>query len=57
MYGFVHCHVRIVHLRPSGNAPELRCYVESDCAARSKRLVEQVLGAVAQLELEQVEFV
>lgn len=33
----------IVHLRPSGNAPELRCYVESDCLNCSKQVVEQVL--------------
>ncbi|RAU18226.1 phosphomannomutase [Nitrincola tibetensis] len=36
----------IVHLRPSGNAPELRCYVETDSAERSAILVEQVLGLI-----------
>lgn len=33
----------IVHLRPSGNAPELRCYVESADAARARDLVNAVL--------------
>jgi len=29
----------VVHLRPSGNAPELRCYAEADTEARSLELV------------------
>ena len=33
----------IVHLRPSGNAPELRCYAESGSIDQSKQLVEIVL--------------
>ena len=37
----------IVHLRPSGNAPELRCYTESDDAARAEALVAHALGLVA----------
>jgi phosphomannomutase len=28
----------IVHLRPSGNAPELRCYAEADTPARAREL-------------------
>jgi len=28
----------IVHLRPSGNAPELRCYTEADSAQRAREL-------------------
>jgi phosphomannomutase len=36
----------IVHLRPSGNAPELRCYVEADTQARADNLVPQVLHLV-----------
>jgi phosphomannomutase len=28
----------IVHLRPSGNAPELRCYAEADTPGRAKEL-------------------
>ena len=33
----------VVHLRPSGNAPELRCYAESDDPITAKKLVNQVL--------------
>ncbi|BCB62859.1 phosphomannomutase [Halomonas sp. A020] len=33
----------IVHLRPSGNAPELRCYAESDSENRASELVFHVL--------------
>ena len=33
----------IVHFRPSGNAPELRCYAESDSQARSGLLVQEGL--------------
>ena len=36
----------IVHLRPSGNAPELRCYVESDTQDYSDELVKQVLSKI-----------
>ncbi|TPD54456.1 MAG: phosphomannomutase [Thalassolituus maritimus] len=36
----------VVHLRPSGNAPELRCYAEAASSERAKALVEQVLGRV-----------
>ncbi|MGN5139814.1 phosphomannomutase [Aeromonas sp. 164P] len=39
----------IIHLRPSGNAPELRCYVEADDMAKALALVEQVLTSVTQL--------
>jgi phosphomannomutase len=35
----------IVHLRPSGNAPELRCYAEADTAARARELAAWALGA------------
>ncbi len=38
----------IVHLRGSGNAPELRCYVEADTAEAAKARVAQVLRRVAQ---------
>jgi phosphomannomutase len=37
----------VVHLRPSGNAPELRCYTESESAQRAGRLCAQCLGRVA----------
>jgi phosphomannomutase len=36
----------IMHLRPSGNAPELRCYAEADTFEQAKALVEQVLNNV-----------
>lgn len=29
----------IVHLRPSGNAPELRCYAESDTCEKAKKII------------------
>lgn len=34
----------IVHLRPSGNAPELRCYTESDSPQRAQELNAQCIG-------------
>lgn len=40
----------IVHLRPSGNAPELRCYVESDTVAKAEALVAHCLGKIESLE-------
>ena len=36
----------VVHLRPSGNAPELRCYAESTSDEKAQQLVAQVLGKV-----------
>lgn len=33
----------IVHFRPSGNAPEMRCYVEAPAAEGAKRLLEDGL--------------
>ncbi|ATP17589.1 phosphomannomutase [Sphingobium yanoikuyae] len=36
----------IIHLRPSGNAPELRCYTESDTAERAASLNAQALALV-----------
>lgn len=36
----------IVHLRPSGNAPELRCYAEAGDPERAAWLVEQCLARV-----------
>lgn len=35
---------RIVHLRPSGNAPELRLYVEADTADISKQDLDDGLN-------------
>ncbi|BBU03923.1 phosphomannomutase [Aeromonas veronii] len=33
----------IIHLRPSGNAPELRCYAEAGCMKMALKLVSRVL--------------
>lgn len=33
----------VVHLRPSGNAPELRCYAESDSVEKANQIVVQTL--------------
>ncbi|MCT7487133.1 phosphomannomutase [Aliarcobacter cryaerophilus] len=41
----------IIHLRPSGNAPELRCYVETDSQEISDSLVKQVLSSVKEMTL------
>lgn len=41
----------IIHLRPSGNAPELRCYVESDSQEDSNKLVTQVLTSIRKIIL------
>jgi phosphomannomutase len=34
----------VVHFRQSGNAPELRCYVETDTAGRTDRLLEAMMA-------------
>jgi len=39
----------VIHLRPSGNAPELRCYAESTSDEKAKQLVDQVLKKVQTL--------
>jgi len=36
----------VIHLRPSGNAPELRCYAESKSVEAAQSLVELVLAAL-----------
>lgn len=38
-----------VHLRPSGNAPELRCYCESKDHRTSQALVRKVLFGISEL--------
>ncbi|MFN3795973.1 phosphomannomutase [Sphingobium yanoikuyae] len=38
----------IIHLRPSGNAPELRCYTESDTAERAAQINGGALALVGQ---------
>ncbi len=42
---------RIIHLRPSGNAPELRCYAEADTLAQAQHCVEQSLRLVQLVQL------
>lgn len=37
----------VVHLRPSGNAPELRCYTEADSAARADEMNRVCLQMMA----------
>jgi phosphomannomutase len=37
---------RIIHFRPSGNAPEMRCYVEAETEAASGALLEQGLEQI-----------
>jgi phosphomannomutase len=37
----------IVHLRPSGNAPELRCYAEADTPERAEALTRECLDRVS----------
>lgn len=39
----------IIHLRPSGNAPELRCYAEADSAEAAKSIVSQTLSKIQTL--------
>jgi len=36
----------IIHLRPSGNAPEFRCYTEADTEERAKKILVLVLEQV-----------
>jgi phosphomannomutase len=38
----------IVHFRQSGNAPELRCYVETDTAEDTDRLLETMMAQLEQ---------
>nr|WP_216628453.1 hypothetical protein [Pseudoalteromonas caenipelagi] len=42
----------ILHLRPSGNAPELRCYAESSSLNKAKLLVKNTLAKLASLDLK-----
>ncbi len=37
----------VIHLRPSGNAPEFRCYTEAATAGRAREIASQVLTLVA----------
>lgn len=38
----------VIHLRPSGNAPELRCYAESSAHIKAVKIVKDVLSLIAQ---------
>lgn len=38
----------IIHLRPSGNAPELRCYAEADSAEKALHLLSNCLEKIRQ---------
>jgi phosphomannomutase len=38
----------VIHLRPSGNAPEFRCYAEAASAGRADALVRHTLAALRQ---------
>lgn len=38
----------IIHLRPSGNAPELRCYTESASVARAETINAQALALIGE---------
>ena len=40
----------IFHLRPSGNAPELRCYTEAADEQQAEGYVETILGKIARLQ-------
>jgi phosphomannomutase len=40
----------IVHLRPSGNAPEMRCYTEAPTALRAQELMSQALERFRRFE-------
>ncbi|MDJ0741602.1 MAG: asparagine synthase (glutamine-hydrolyzing) [Gammaproteobacteria bacterium] len=35
---------RILHIRPSGNAPELRCYVEAESAEAARKVLDAALS-------------
>jgi len=37
---------RVVHLRPSGNAPEFRIYTEADTSAAAQALLQSAMSAV-----------
>lgn len=37
----------VIHLRPSGNAPELRCYAQAPTAENAKEMVTNVLAKMA----------
>lgn len=40
---------QVIHLRPSGNAPELRCYCEAETAEAANKLVKSVLSCLCEM--------
>ncbi len=46
-------HQEIIHLRASGNAPELRCYCEASTPERANELTQVVLSLIKNCELLQ----
>ncbi|OWZ89758.1 mannose-1-phosphate guanylyltransferase/mannose-6-phosphate isomerase [Sinorhizobium sp. LM21] len=42
---------RVVHFRPSGNAPEMRCYVEASCERSAVELLDQSLTLIREWAL------
>ncbi|MBQ4812058.1 phosphomannomutase [Pseudoalteromonas luteoviolacea] len=50
-YRMVFTNNEIVHFRPSGNAPELRCYAEADTQERAENLVELALKTLKALSI------
>jgi len=43
----------IIHLRPSGNAPELRCYCEAPLPSTAELATQSVLAKIKHLTLEE----
>jgi phosphomannomutase len=43
---------RVIHLRPSGNAPEMRCYVEAETEAGALDLLDRGLALIRQWSRE-----
>ncbi len=43
---------RVVHLRPSGNAPEMRCYVEAPTDAAAAQLLNDGLALIRRFAIE-----
>ncbi len=41
----------VIHLRPSGNAPELRCYAEAESQQVATKIVTSVLDKIATLQI------
>jgi phosphomannomutase len=39
---------RIIHLRGSGNAPEMRCYTEAEALGIARKIGEAAIGLVAE---------